>query len=258
MRPKVLLGIVVLFSVGTAYAASEQGMSSQGAGGQKQDQGSFSNVGPRSGMPSPHSGDPQIAGEQSGFPSPDFPKVEGKLLTIESDYYTIQDSDGYLTRLRVDNKTKKEGNLQLGDNVTAYRTIGGYAKWIRAADANSQNKEQGKDQAASRAGRGTKAHEDVMNSHSQGQAHQPDAMQSGGSRASQFNVTGEVLRIEGGDYVVKDNEGREVRLHRESDTKVYSPVNTGDKLQAEVGWDGTMISINKAENSKANAPSGQR
>ena len=257
MKSKILVAVAAILSVGTWAYANEQGMSSQGSGtaGQKQDQSGFSTVGPRPGMAAPQSGDPQIAGEQSGFPHPDFPKVEGKLLKIEGDHYTIQDSDGYLTRLRVDEKTKKEGNLQLGDNVTAERTIGGYAKWIRAADASSQNKDQDKNQAASRAGKGTQAHEDLMKSRSQGQAQQ-GGIKDSGPVASAYKVTGEVLRIDGGDYLVKDSEGREVRLHRENDTKIYSPVNPGDKLQAEVGWDGTMVSVKKADDSSA--PHGQR
>jgi hypothetical protein len=111
----ILVAVAALSLSTWTYAASEQGSSSTSQ---------------RSDMSAPKS-DSKIAGEQSGFPNPAFPKVEGKLSKIEGDSYTIQDNNGQTTRLFVDDKTQKDVNLKLGDEVTAERTIEGYAKSIQ-------------------------------------------------------------------------------------------------------------------------------
>jgi hypothetical protein len=111
----ILVAVATLSLSTWAYAADQQGSMSTGSPSDTSTQ---------------KPGDSKIAGEQSGFPNPAFPKVEGKLSKIEGDSYTIQDSNGQTTRLFVDDKTKKDVNLKLGDEVTAERTIQGYAKSI--------------------------------------------------------------------------------------------------------------------------------
>ncbi len=59
-------------------------------------------------------------------------------------------------------------------------------------------------------------------------------------------VQGEVLRIEGEFYVVKDAEGKEVRLHVNKDTRLDGTPKAGDKIEAQATADGHATSIKPA------------
>jgi hypothetical protein len=60
----------------------------------------------------------------------------------------------------------------------------------------------------------------------------------GTETASGKALTGEVLRIEGENYTVKDASGKEVRLHVNNDTKKEGDIKVGDKIEAKFNPDG--------------------
>ncbi|MBI4400892.1 MAG: hypothetical protein HY581_04605 [Nitrospirae bacterium] len=59
-------------------------------------------------------------------------------------------------------------------------------------------------------------------------------------------IKGELLRIEGEFYVVKDVAGKEVRLRVSKDTLLDARLKAGDKIDAQVSPDGRVISMFKA------------
>ena len=48
-------------------------------------------------------------------------------------------------------------------------------------------------------------------------------------------ITGEVLRIEGNDFVVQRFNGKEVRLHLDATTHMTDILGRGDRIEAKVG-----------------------
>jgi hypothetical protein len=68
--------------------------------------------------------------------------------------------------------------------------------------------------------------------------------ESVGSSGSVANVIrGDVLNIEGDTYTIKDMSGHEVSLRVNGETKHEDRIKVGDKVQAQVGSDGTAQSI---------------
>jgi len=76
---------------------------------------------------------PEIGGQQKGapgdFPKPAFPLIQGELMLIEGEYYTLQDLEGKQLRLHVDKNTKLDCgsdskgtcNFAIGDKIEARR-----------------------------------------------------------------------------------------------------------------------------------------
>lgn len=58
-------------------------------------------------------------------------------------------------------------------------------------------------------------------------------------------VQGDVLKIEGDSYVVKDMGGKEIRLHVDKTTKLEGAFKAGDKIEAQVTEKGHALSITK-------------
>ena len=58
-------------------------------------------------------------------------------------------------------------------------------------------------------------------------------------------VKGDLLRIEGDFYVVKDDTGKEVRLHVDKTSKVDGAPKPGDKVEAQVTAEGHAASLKK-------------
>jgi ribosomal protein S1 len=47
-------------------------------------------------------------------------------------------------------------------------------------------------------------------------------------------VTGEVLRIDGNDFLVERSNGKEVRLHLDANTQMTEMIGRGDQIEAKV------------------------
>jgi len=65
--------------------------------------------------------------------------------------------------------------------------------------------------------------------------------------AGSQTIQGNLLKIEGEFYVVKDAAGKEVRLHVDKSTKLEGMLKTGDKIQAEATDKGHALSIKPAQ-----------
>jgi uncharacterized protein YdeI (BOF family) len=57
-------------------------------------------------------------------------------------------------------------------------------------------------------------------------------------------LQGEVLTIDGDFYVVKDQSGKEVRLHIDKSTKMSGTIEQGARVSAEISNSGHAISLN--------------
>ena len=56
-----------------------------------------------------------------------------------------------------------------------------------------------------------------------------DRMSKGGR-----TIIGEVLRVEGGNYFIKDRDGKQVRLQTDKTTEILRPIQQGDQIEAMV------------------------
>jgi hypothetical protein len=74
----------------------------------------------------------------------------------------------------------------------------------------------------------------------------PDLIPPSNFAPRREKVAGEVLRIEGPFYVVRDFSGKEISLQVDKDTKMTVPPKLGDKIQVEVTPKGHAQSIKPA------------
>lgn len=65
--------------------------------------------------------------------------------------------------------------------------------------------------------------------------------------AAAQTVKGDLLKIEGEFYVVKDAAGKEVRLHVNKDTKLEGSFKAGDKIEAQATEKGHAMSVKPAQ-----------
>lgn len=56
-------------------------------------------------------------------------------------------------------------------------------------------------------------------------------------------IRGEMLRIEGDNYFVKGQDGKEVRLHTDKTTQILKPIQQGDQIEARVNNQNHTLSI---------------
>ena len=75
----------------------------------------------------------------------------------------------------------------------------------------------------------------------------PGGAPKAGKDASAKTINGEVLKIEGENYVVKDATGKEVKLHVNAQTKKEGDIKVGDKVEAQADGTGHAVSIKAAK-----------
>jgi uncharacterized protein YdeI (BOF family) len=74
----------------------------------------------------------------------------------------------------------------------------------------------------------------------------PSDMGKSASSAAQ-PLKGEVLKIEGENYTIKDASGKEVRIHVDKTTKAEGTFKVGDKVEANTTAEGHATSIKAAK-----------
>jgi hypothetical protein len=60
-------------------------------------------------------------------------------------------------------------------------------------------------------------------------------------------ITGELFRIEDGNYFVKVKAGKEVRLHTDKTTRMTGEIKKGDRIEAQVNNQNHALSIRSAQ-----------
>jgi uncharacterized protein YdeI (BOF family) len=66
---------------------------------------------------------------------------------------------------------------------------------------------------------------------------------AGAKEGAARTIKGELLKIEGENYVVKDATGKEVKLHVSPETKKDGELKVGDKIEAQADASGHAVSI---------------
>ena len=69
-----------------------------------------------------------------GSAAPEGSQVKGELLRMEGEYFVIRDVNGQEIRLQVDNATKMENAVQVGDKIEAHVSGGNHAETVRSVD----------------------------------------------------------------------------------------------------------------------------
>lgn len=59
-------------------------------------------------------------------------------------------------------------------------------------------------------------------------------------------ITGELSRVEDGNYFVKAKDGKEVRLHTDNTTKMVGEIKKGDRIEAKMNAQNHALSIRSA------------
>jgi uncharacterized membrane protein YcgQ (UPF0703/DUF1980 family) len=59
-------------------------------------------------------------------------------------------------------------------------------------------------------------------------------------------ITGELFRVEDGNYFVKVKDGKEVRLHTDKTTQMTGEIKKGDRIEAKVNDQNHALSIRSA------------
>jgi hypothetical protein len=72
------------------------------------------------------------------------------------------------------------------------------------------------------------------------------ASAAGQPAASSYILKGELLKIEADIYVVRDLQGRFIRLRTDKNTKLDRMIVPGEKIEAEVSANGLALSIKPA------------
>ena len=74
-------------------------------------------------------------------------------------------------------------------------------------------------------------------------AHAADEKE-GASRLEQAKVIkGDLVNIDYGDYIVKDKDGNEVRVHMDKKTQVMGQITKGDRVEAKVDDKNHVLAI---------------
>jgi len=169
----------------------------------------------RGGMEIPPYAENQPIGGQQGagradFPQPAFPFVKGELVQIEGEFYTLRDAEGKEVRVHVDKGTNMDKSVRIGDIIEVQRTLPGHAVSIKRASGPLV-----KPPSSASSGMGMGASEGVI---------KDTQITLGGAKQA---VRGEVLQIDGEQYLIKDGHGNEIRLVVNQNTRMFCGADHG-------------------------------
>jgi hypothetical protein len=75
-------------------------------------------------------------------------------------------------------------------------------------------------------------------------AHAGKVEEEGASRLAQAKVIrGDLVRIDYGDYLIKEKDGQEVRLHISNKTQIMGQLKKGDRVEAKVDEQNNALTI---------------
>jgi len=165
---------------------------------------------------------PEIGGQQQAgqgdFPQPAFPLVKGELMTIEGAFYTVQDLEGKQLRLHVDKTTKMDCGpdfkgtctFSIGDKIEARRIAPteNHVTTMRKLNPSEIAAMSSVVSPVGSAATGRVKDEQVL----------------GGAKQA---VRGEVLKVEGEQYVIRDHHGSEVRFVVNQNTRMWCGPEAG-------------------------------
>jgi len=128
--------------------------------------------------------------------------IEGQVLKIDGNIYTVRDSAGRELRVHVDQNTQSDTTIKVGDRVRA--RIGHVPSDVYARSFQKWSGKEG------------------------------DRLTKEGEPILFPTVEGEILKREGDTFVLRDLSGQEVRLQVDKSTKLDSNLTPGDKVVARI------------------------
>jgi len=166
---------------------------------------------------------PEIGGQTQGgsgdFPKPAFPLIQGELMSVEGNFYTMQDAEGKQIRLHVDKNTKMDCGadfkgtcaFSIGDKIEARRIspTQDHASVLRKLSATEIAALASAVSPVGAAASGRVKDENVS---------------LGGAKQA---VRGEVIRVEGEQYLVKDHHANEVKFVVNQNTRMWCGAQSG-------------------------------
>jgi uncharacterized protein YdeI (BOF family) len=162
----------------------------------------------------PYQENQPIGGQKQGgpadFPQPAFPFVKGELVKMEGEFYTLRDAEGKEIRVHVDKSTQMEKTFQMGDIVEVQRTLPGHALSMKKASTPLASAS-----SSASSGMGTGSGERII---------KDSQVTLSGARQA---IRGEVIRVEGDQYFVKDGHGNEIRLPFNQNTRMLCGLEKG-------------------------------
>lgn len=70
------------------------------------------------------------------------------------------------------------------------------------------------------------------------------ADEAGASRLAQAKVIkGDLVRVDYGDYILKDKDGKEIRVHMTNKTQIMGQLKKGDRVEAKVDDQDNALSV---------------
>ncbi len=168
---------------------------------------------------------PEIGGEKKAgpgdFPKPAFPWVKGELVQTEGEFYTIQDIEGKQIRLHVDKNTKMDCGpeakgtctFSIGDKIAALRTSVTDTD-MHASEIRKLSPSEIKELASAIT---------PVNPAIGDRVKDEDVTLSGAKQA----VRGEVVKVDGKNYVLRDHHGSEIRVVINQNTRMWCGSETG-------------------------------
>ena len=192
--------------------------------------------------------------------------VKGQFVRMESDFYVIKDQSGKETCIPTSYGTFIDQTFSPGDTIVARLGQDGNALLIgrpsdrQTASSNIQGQEMSQatgDQRGDRSFSGSQQGSQGQDLGA-GTSEQSTKSRDKGKLQAASVVKGELLKIQGEFYTVKETSGNEIRLHVNKETKMDVPVNVGDKIEAERTASDHALSINKAQEGGMGTGEGSR
>jgi len=157
--------------------------------------------------------------------------ITGEVLFSELENYFVQQDDGTQVRLHLDETTQLSGFIGQGAHIEATVNDKHHALSIRQSRAADElNADQ-----SDRRQDGQQAGEKQMNE------------KDGGLPNGSTTITGDLVRVEYGDYFVKGQDGKELHMTTDKTTQMMGQIQKGDRIEAKVNDQNDALSIRQAQ-----------
>jgi uncharacterized protein YxjI len=176
--------------------------------------------------------------------------LQGEVLRVNgrsfesSESYLIRDVSGQERLVHLGPDTKIQGRLEIGDRITAQIRPDGRAISITALSADTGGASPGS-MAPPSAVLDLQRQQDLQRSSAEFR-----------SAVVERALRGDLLRMEGEYFIIRDQKGAEVRLQVDKDTKMEDAVQVGDKIEVDVSAGNHAQSVRKLKDAPQLSPGG--
>jgi len=167
---------------------------------------------------------PELGGQKQGgpadFPRPAFPLVMGQVMSMEGQFYTVQDSEGKQIRLHIDRTTTSDCGSMSGSTDKCSFAIG---DWIEARRISPTDDHAASIRKLSASEMAARPGISPVGAGTSGRV-KDELVTLGGAKQA---LRGEVVKVEGEQYVIKDHHGSEYRVVINQNTRMWCGAEAG-------------------------------